>query len=76
MEERNKANTQAELANWLINAFNGVWLRTAHPQPKEFDAAIEKEKRAVAKRGAYEVLKRFDLREYEHMASSGNIGPW
>lgn len=22
-----------ELNNWLINAFNGEWLKTAHPKP-------------------------------------------
>ena len=70
-----EADRETELANWLINAFNGVWLRTAHPHPKEFDAAIEKEKRGIEKRDAYEVLKRFDLSQYEHMAESGSIGP-
>lgn len=30
-----KANADliAELENWLINAFNGEWLKTAHPVP-------------------------------------------
>ena len=23
----------SELENWLINAFNGEWLKTAHPTP-------------------------------------------
>lgn len=67
---------EIELENWLINAFNGVWLRTAHPHPKEFDAVIEKEKRSIQKREAYEVLRRFDLGHYEHMAAGEGIGPW
>lgn len=36
-----------ELSTWLINAFNGEWLRTAKPHPKEFDLVAEKEKRGV-----------------------------
>ena len=31
------ANSVAELNNWLINAFNGEWLRTADAVPKNFD---------------------------------------
>ena len=31
------SNSVAELNNWLINAFNGEWLRTADAVPKNFD---------------------------------------
>lgn len=38
--------SKAELNNWLINAFNGEWLRTANAVPLKLDATAEK-KRAV-----------------------------
>lgn len=27
------ANKTAELTNWLINAFNGEWIKVGNPQP-------------------------------------------
>ncbi|KAI9681148.1 MAG: hypothetical protein M1817_002430 [Caeruleum heppii] len=30
------------LSNWLVNAFNGEWLRTEHPVPLEIDVATRK----------------------------------
>jgi hypothetical protein len=27
------ADDEAELTNWLINAFNGEWIKVAHPKP-------------------------------------------
>jgi len=27
------ANTSTELANWLVNAFNGEWLKVANARP-------------------------------------------
>jgi hypothetical protein len=35
-------NYQLELSNWLINAFNGEWLRTANAVPLQIDAAERK----------------------------------
>jgi hypothetical protein len=31
-----------ELTNWLINAFNGEWLKTEHPKPVVFRDDKEK----------------------------------
>lgn len=36
------ANHFTELNNWLINAFNGEWLRTANAVPIQIDPAKEK----------------------------------
>lgn len=36
---KQKANNTSELANWLVNAFNGEWLRTANAVPLQIDAA-------------------------------------
>ncbi len=27
------ADSMAELSNWLVNAFNGEWLKVANPKP-------------------------------------------
>ncbi|RDL38354.1 putative dipeptidyl-aminopeptidase B [Venustampulla echinocandica] len=32
-----------KLSNWLINAFNGEWLRTSNPVPLKIDAPLERE---------------------------------
>lgn len=32
----------SELNNWLINAFNGEWLRTEHAVPLQIDSAPDK----------------------------------
>jgi len=37
--------TLVELNNWLINAFNGEWLRTANAVPVQIDSAAEKERK-------------------------------
>ena len=40
------SNFAIELNNWLINAFNGEWLRTANAVPKNFDI-VERKKREI-----------------------------
>jgi hypothetical protein len=42
-----ESNPVVELNNWLINAFNGEWLRTANAKPLRIDIGDEKKKRAV-----------------------------
>lgn len=32
-----KTDIETELSTWLINAFNGEWLRTEHPVPLQVD---------------------------------------
>jgi len=38
------ANTNTELNNWLINAFNGEWLRTAGAVPLQVDTESGKKR--------------------------------
>lgn len=33
-----------ELNNWLINAFNGEWLRTAHAVPIQIESAAKRKR--------------------------------
>jgi dipeptidyl aminopeptidase len=35
------------LSNWLVNAFNGEWLRTANATPIEVDVEKMKERRGL-----------------------------
>jgi hypothetical protein len=37
-----QANNKSELNNWLINAFNGEWLRTANASPLQLDSLSDK----------------------------------
>jgi hypothetical protein len=37
-----QANNIPELNNWLINAFNGEWLRTANASPLQLDTISDK----------------------------------
>lgn len=39
------ADVRIELNNWLINAFNGEWLRTANAVPLQIDATSDRVKR-------------------------------
>jgi len=44
-----QANRKLELENWLINAFNGNWLRTENPTPMidlDMPAAMKKKRNA------------------------------
>jgi dipeptidyl aminopeptidase len=47
-----------KLNNWLINAFNGEWLRTANAVPLQIDAAERKRKRDLEVREVVEMIKR------------------
>lgn len=40
--QRALADLKIELNNWLINAFNGEWLKTANALPKKIDPAERK----------------------------------
>ena len=33
---------QTELNNWLINAFNGEWLKIANPKPNPIKRALQR----------------------------------
>ena len=37
-----RADREAELTNWLINAFNGEWLKVANPKPNAKKRASRK----------------------------------
>jgi hypothetical protein len=39
----------AELNNWLINAFNGEWLRTANAEPLQVDTAAKAKRKEKLK---------------------------
>ncbi|RKU46112.1 hypothetical protein DL546_006514 [Coniochaeta pulveracea] len=41
-----------KLSNWLVNAFNGEWLRVVDAKPKEYTPSKEKERRALVEIGA------------------------
>lgn len=39
--QRSMLTSATELNNWIINAFNGEWLRTVHAVPSQFDTAAK-----------------------------------
>lgn len=50
-----------KLSNWLINAFNGEWLKIANPKPIQATSSKEKERRSRVeefKAGAEEIRRR------------------
>jgi len=55
------ADFSAELSNWLINAFNGEWLKIANAKPKPANKLKEKRGVEELKEGVAMMKKRWGV---------------